>query len=147
MTNDIHSDKPQNASISDNAHAATSSQEEGSRSATPSEEIKGLEKAKSLKEKILGTQSLSGKKPPSLYRVVLLNDDFTPEAFVMAVLRSCFGHNEEESKNLIQEIQNKGSGVGGIYSYEIAETKMDQVGKSARKGRYPLQCTLERIDS
>ncbi|QCE35001.1 ATP-dependent Clp protease adaptor ClpS [Acetobacteraceae bacterium] len=147
MTNNMHADEPKTPRISGNAQAASASQEEGNRSSATSEDVKGVADAQSLKAKILGPQNLSMKKPPSLYRVILLNDDFTPEAFVLAVLQNCFGHGEEDSKALINEIQNKGSGVGGVYSYEVAETKMDQVSKSARKGRYPLQCTLERLNA
>lgn len=81
--------------------------------------------------------------PPNLYKVILLNDDFTPMDFVEYILMSIFNKSKEEANKIVFKVHNNGSGVCGIYSYEIAETKVTQVLSIARRNQYPLRCILE----
>lgn len=83
------------------------------------------------------------KKPP-MYRVLLLNDDFTPMDFVVYVLERIFGRTREEATEIMLAVHHKGVGTAGVYTYEIAETKVDQVMMLARQHEHPLQCTMER---
>lgn len=82
------------------------------------------------------------KKPP-LYRVVLLNDDYTPMDFVVEVLESIFGMERMRATQVMLEIHMKGKGVCGVYNFEIAETKVAQVMGIARQHQHPLLCTME----
>lgn len=81
---------------------------------------------------------------PSMYKVLLLNDDYTPMEFVVYVLERFFGKNHEEATQIMLHVHRKGVGVCGVYPYEIAETKVTQVIDLARKHQHPLQCTLEK---
>ena len=83
------------------------------------------------------------KKPP-LYKVVLLNDDYTPMEFVVHVLERFFNKNREEATRIMLHVHQKGVGVCGVFTYEIAETKVNQVMDFARRHQHPLQCTLEK---
>jgi ATP-dependent Clp protease adaptor protein ClpS len=83
------------------------------------------------------------KKPP-LYRVVLLNDDFTPMAFVVEILEGIFGMHRNRATQVMLEVHQKGKGVCGVYGYEIAETKVAQVMTVARQQQHPLLCTMEQ---
>ena len=85
-------------------------------------------------------------KKPSMYKVLLLNDDFTPMEFVVYVLERVFRRNHEEATDIMLKVHQDGVGVAGIYTYEIAETKVDQVMMLARQNEHPLQCTMERED-
>lgn len=85
-------------------------------------------------------------KKPSMYKVLLLNDDFTPMEFVVYVLERVFRKNHEEATDIMLKVHQDGVGVAGIYTYEIAETKVDQVMALARQNEHPLQCTMERED-
>ncbi len=95
-----------------------------------------------------GTAVISKAKPelkePSMYRVLLHNDDFTPMDFVIDVLRSFFGKGPEESNQIMLEVHNSGIGRCGIYPREIAETKAVLVSEKARENQYPLKCTFEK---
>jgi len=82
------------------------------------------------------------KKPP-LYRVVLLNDDYTPMDFVVEVLESIFGMQRMRATQVMLEIHMKGKGVCGVYNFEIAETKVAQVMGIAQQHQHPLLCTME----
>ena len=82
------------------------------------------------------------KKPP-LYRVVLLNDDYTPMDFVVEVLESIFGMQRMRATQVMLEIHMKGKGVCGVYNFEIAETKVAQVMGIAKQHQHPLLCTME----
>ena len=82
------------------------------------------------------------KKPP-LYQVVLLNDDYTPMEFVVEVLEVFFGMDRSRATRIMLEVHTKGKGVCGVYTYEIAETKVAQVSGYARQHQHPLLCTLE----
>ncbi len=81
---------------------------------------------------------------PKLYRVILLNDDYTPMEFVVAVLQHVFGKSAEESVFLMLQVHNHGSAVCGIYTREIAETKVMQVTDLAKKADHPLMCKMEK---
>ena len=82
------------------------------------------------------------KRPP-LYRVVLLNDDYTPMEFVVQVLQSIFGMDRSTATRIMLEVHTKGKGVCGIYTFEIAETKVAQVVSLADQHQHPLLCTME----
>ena len=82
------------------------------------------------------------KRPP-LYQVVLLNDDFTPMEFVVEVLEKVFGMDRSRATRIMLEVHTRGKGVCGIYTYEIAETKVAQVNGSSRQHQHPLLCTME----
>ncbi len=79
-----------------------------------------------------------------MYKVLLLNDDYTPMEFVVDVLERFFSKPNEEAVRIMLHVHQKGVGVCGIYTYEIAETKVTQVVDYARKNQHPLQCTLEK---
>lgn len=81
---------------------------------------------------------------PSMYRVVLLNDDYTPMDFVVFVLEQFFDKSPADAQAIMLEVHNRGSGVCGVFTYEIAETKVGQVMDFAQKNQHPLQCTLEK---
>ena len=83
-------------------------------------------------------------KRPSLYRVLLLNDDYTPMEFVVHVLERFFGMNHERATRVMLHVHQRGVGVCGVYTYEIAETKVNQVMDLARQHQHPLQCTIEK---
>jgi ATP-dependent Clp protease adaptor protein ClpS len=83
------------------------------------------------------------KRPP-LYKVLLLNDDFTPMEFVVHVLERYFGMNHAQAFEIMLTVHKKGLAVVGVFSHEIAETKVAQVMDAARRNQHPLQCTMER---
>jgi len=82
-------------------------------------------------------------KQPPLYRVILLNDDYTPMEFVVDVLEKFFAMNRPTATRIMLEVHTKGKGVCGVFTYEIAETKVAQVTTYARDHQHPLMCTLE----
>ncbi len=82
-------------------------------------------------------------KPPPLYRVVLLNDDYTPMEFVVQVLETFFSMNREQATQVMLHVHTRGKGVCGVYTREIAETKVAQVNDFSRRNQHPLLCTLE----
>ncbi|MCY4192467.1 MAG: ATP-dependent Clp protease adapter ClpS [Rhodospirillaceae bacterium] len=83
-------------------------------------------------------------KKPSLYKVLMLNDDYTPMEFVVHVLERYFSKNREEATRIMLHVHQRGVGICGVYTYEIAETKVNQTMDLARKHQHPLQCTLEK---
>ncbi len=83
-------------------------------------------------------------KAPSLYQVVLLNDDFTPMEFVVNILESVFMMQRTKATQVMLEVHTKGKGMCGLFSYEIAETKVAQVTSIAQQQQHPLLCTMER---
>lgn len=83
------------------------------------------------------------KRPP-LYKVLLLNDDYTPMDFVVTVLERFFGLTSAQSFEIMLTVHEKGVAVVGVFSHEIAETKVMQVMDYARRNQHPLQCTMER---
>jgi ATP-dependent Clp protease adaptor protein ClpS len=82
------------------------------------------------------------KRPP-MYKVILLNDDYTPMDFVVMVLEQIFRIPHHDALNVMLEVHQKGAGLAGVYTRDVAETKVDQVIEYARINDYPLQCTLE----
>lgn len=80
---------------------------------------------------------------PKFYKVLLHNDDYTTMEFVLYVLQKFFGKQPEEAQRIMLKVHNEGVGVCGIYTYEIAETKVDQVKRAAVQNGHPLQCSLE----
>ena len=83
-------------------------------------------------------------KKPSMYSVLLLNDDFTPMEFVVYVLQKIFNKNQEEATQIMLHVHQKGLGVCGIFTYEVAEVKSKMVVDFAKKNQHPLQCTVEK---
>jgi ATP-dependent Clp protease adaptor protein ClpS len=83
------------------------------------------------------------KRPP-LYKVMILNDDYTPMEFVIMILESFFGLTHQESFELMLTVHKKGLAIVGVYSREIAETKVTQVSEMAQRHEHPLQCTMEK---
>jgi ATP-dependent Clp protease adaptor protein ClpS len=82
-------------------------------------------------------------KPPPLYKVILLNDDYTPMDFVVVVLQTVFAMSREKATQVMLQIHREGMGVCGTYTREVAASKVDQVLGFARKYQHPLQCTME----
>ena len=82
-------------------------------------------------------------KPPKRYKVVLLNDDYTPMEFVVQVLQSFFMMDHETAVQVMLNVHTKGKGICGVFSYEIAETKVAQVMSIANQHQHPLLCTME----
>ncbi len=83
-------------------------------------------------------------KKPSMYKVLMLNDDYTPMEFVVDVLQRIFQKTRDEATQVMLHVHQKGVGICGVYTYEIAETKVTQTVDYARKNQHPLQCTLEK---
>ena len=81
---------------------------------------------------------------PSLYRVLMLNDDYTPMEFVVLVLQRFFGHNHEAAQQIMLHVHQRGVGICGVYTFEIAEAKASQVMNFARQNEHPLQLQLEK---
>ncbi len=90
------------------------------------------------------TKSKSKTKEPSLYKVVLLNDDFTPMDFVVQILKKFFGKSEAEANNIMLQVHNQGAGIAGVFSHEIAETKVYLVHEFSRQSQHPLKCVMEK---
>ena len=88
-------------------------------------------------------EALPKLKRPSLYRVVLINDDYTPMEFVVDVLQSVFGMERNKATRVMLEVHTKGKGICGVFTYEIAETKVAQVMSLAQQQQHPLLCTME----
>jgi ATP-dependent Clp protease adaptor protein ClpS len=83
------------------------------------------------------------QKPP-MYKVLLLNDDYTPMEFVVLILQSFFNKSIEEATEIMMHVHKKGVGLCGVYTREVAETKVGQVLAAARQAEHPLQCTMEK---
>lgn len=84
-------------------------------------------------------------KPP-MYKVLLLNDDFTPMDFVVSILTSIFHKEQEEAVKIMMNVHTHGVGLCGVYTKDIAETKVQQVINASQKNQHPLQCTMEVTD-
>ena len=85
-------------------------------------------------------------KPPQMYQVVMLNDDFTPMEFVVLVLQEFFSKDRESATQIMLKIHLDGRGVCGVYTPDVASTKVDQVSQAARASGHPLQCVSEPIE-
>ena len=83
-------------------------------------------------------------KPPQMYQVLMLNDDYTPMEFVIYVLERFFQKSREDATRIMLHVHQHGVGVCGVFTYEVAETKVAQVVETARRHQHPLQCTMEK---
>jgi len=83
-------------------------------------------------------------KKPAMYKVLMLNDDYTPMEFVVHVLEKFFQKNRDEATRIMLHVHQRGVGICGVFTYEVAETKVTQVMDFARRHQHPLQCTLEK---
>lgn len=92
----------------------------------------------------LATRTKARTRKPSLYRVLILNDDYTPMEFVVYVLERFFNKTREDATRIMLHVHQNGVGVCGVFSYEVAETKVAQVLDMARRNEHPLQCTMEK---
>jgi len=92
----------------------------------------------------LVTKTRPKTKKPSLYRVLLLNDDYTPMEFVIYVLEKFFNMGHEDAMRIMLHVHQNGVGVCGTFTYEVAETKVAQVIDAALQNQHPLQCTMEK---
>ena len=90
------------------------------------------------------TKPKTKSKRPSLYRVLLLNDDYTPMEFVVLVLQDVFNKTREDAMQIMLHVHNQGVGECGVYPFEVAETKVTRVMDAARKNQHPLQCVMEK---
>ncbi|MGO9740506.1 MAG: ATP-dependent Clp protease adapter ClpS [Roseiarcus sp.] len=90
------------------------------------------------------TRTRAQAKRPNMYRVLLLNDDYTPMDFVVSILRTFFNKNVEEATEIMLHVHRNGVGECGVFTYEVAETKVAQVMDHARKHQHPLQCIMEK---
>ncbi len=90
------------------------------------------------------TRTRTRTKKPSMYKVLLLNDDYTPMEFVVHVLERFFGKGREDATRIMLHVHQKGVGLCGVYTYEVAETKVTQVMEFSRQHQHPLQCTMEK---
>ena len=85
-------------------------------------------------------------KPPQMYQVVMLNDDYTPMEFVIVVIQEFFGKDRETATQIMLKIHLDGKGICGVYSRDVAATKVDQVMDAAAKAGHPLQCVSEPVE-
>jgi ATP-dependent Clp protease adaptor protein ClpS len=90
------------------------------------------------------TRTRPKTKRPNLYRVLLLNDDYTPMEFVILILQDVFNKSREDAVRIMLHVHQKGVGECGVYPYEVAETKVTRVMDTARKNQHPLQCVMEK---
>ncbi|MDP6625185.1 MAG: ATP-dependent Clp protease adapter ClpS [Nitrospinota bacterium] len=97
----------------------------------------------SFEENVLTQKKEKVEKPPH-YRVILYNDDYTTMDFVVVVLQKFFYKNETEATHIMLNVHKKGRGIAGIYTFEVAETKVNQVNSYAKKHQHPLKCSMER---
>jgi ATP-dependent Clp protease adaptor protein ClpS len=92
----------------------------------------------------VATKTRAKPKKPSQYKVLMLNDDYTPMEFVVLVLKRFFSMDLEQATRVMLHVHQRGVGVCGIFTYEVAETKVNQVMDFAKQNQHPLQCTLEK---
>ena len=90
------------------------------------------------------TQTKTKTQKPSMYRVLILNDDYTPMEFVVSILQAFFNKDPQEAMQIMLQVHHNGVGECGVFTYEIAETKVSQVMDHARKNQHPLQCIMEK---
>jgi ATP-dependent Clp protease adaptor protein ClpS len=92
----------------------------------------------------VAVKSRAKTKKPSMYKVLMLNDDYTPMEFVISVLEQFFFKTQDQATQIMLHVHQKGVGVCGVFTYEVAETKVNQTMDLARQYQHPLQCTLEK---
>jgi ATP-dependent Clp protease adaptor protein ClpS len=90
------------------------------------------------------TKTRAKTKKPSLYKVLLLNDDYTPMEFVVHILEKFFAKSREGAVEIMLHVHRHGVGICGVFTYDVAETKVAQVTEFARRHQHPLQCTMEK---
>jgi len=95
---------------------------------------------------LVATQAPAQLRPPPLYQVVLLNDDYTPMDFVVKVLQKFFGKDVSEATRIMLQVHHKGRGVCGVYPRDIAASRIAQVSRYARARQHPLRCVMEPLD-
>lgn len=95
-------------------------------------------------ERGVATKTREKTKKPSMYRVILMNDDYTPMEFVISILMGIFKKTQEEATQVMLNVHQTGIGTCGVYTFEVAETKVAQVMDAAKRNMHPLQCTLEK---
>ncbi|WP_431355943.1 ATP-dependent Clp protease adapter ClpS [Algimonas ampicilliniresistens] len=95
-------------------------------------------------ERGVATKTRDKTKKPSMYRVLLMNDDYTPMEFVVSILMGIFKKTQEEATQVMLNVHQTGIGTCGVYTFEVAETKVAQVMDAAKRNQHPLQCTLEK---
>lgn len=94
-------------------------------------------------ELVITKQKVKAERP-SLYKVLLLNDDFTPMDFVILVLKKFFMKSEQEAERIMLQVHREGAGLAGIYTFELAETKVYAVNELSRRQKHPLKCIMEK---
>jgi ATP-dependent Clp protease adaptor protein ClpS len=94
-------------------------------------------------ENVASESRTARPKPPSMYKVILLNDDYTPMEFVVEVIQRFFSKTREQATQIMLKVHTEGAGVCGVYPHGIAETKLNQVIDYAREQQHPLQCIME----
>ncbi|MEQ8290457.1 MAG: ATP-dependent Clp protease adapter ClpS [Gammaproteobacteria bacterium] len=99
---------------------------------------------KSLEDDLAVQEAEPKLKRPPLYKVILINDDYTPMEFVVHILESFFAIDRENATRIMLEVHTRGKGVCGIFTHEIAETKVAQVNNYSRENNHPLLCTMEK---
>jgi ATP-dependent Clp protease adaptor protein ClpS len=92
----------------------------------------------------IATRTRTRTRKPSMYKVLMLNDDYTPMEFVVHVLERYFSKTRDEATRIMLHVHTRGVGICGVYTYEVAETKVTQVMDLARQNQHPLQCTIEK---
>jgi ATP-dependent Clp protease adaptor protein ClpS len=92
----------------------------------------------------VATKTRTRTRKPAMYKVLMLNDDYTPMEFVVHVLERFFNKSRDESTRIMLHVHRRGVGVCGVFTYEVAETKVTQVMDLARQNQHPLQCTIEK---
>lgn len=97
-----------------------------------------------LKQRDLATKERAKIERPRLWEVVLHNDDYTTQEFVVFVLMKFFAHKAEDAQRIMLHVHTKGSGIAGVYTHDVAETKASQVIQAARENEMPLQCSVRR---
>ena len=107
-------------------------------------QMTGSDRGRDDGETAVVTRTRSRTRRPPMYKVLLLNDDYTPMEFVVYVLERFFGISHQQATEIMLTVHNKGIAVVGVFSFEIAETKVTQVMELARRNEHPLQCTMEK---
>jgi ATP-dependent Clp protease adaptor protein ClpS len=95
-------------------------------------------------DELVITKSRPKTERPSLYRVILLNDDFSPMDFVILILKKFFMKTDAEATRVMLQVHNEGAGLAGIYTFEVAETKVYAVNEFSRRHKHPLKCIMEK---
>ncbi len=101
-------------------------------------------KSNNIEKEDVALQSRQNLGHPSMFRVIMLNDDYTPMAFVVKILQSVFEKKIDDATKIMLDIHKSGMGVCGVYTYEVAETKIALVMELAKRENYPLQCEMEK---